>query len=101
MIDLDKDKNQVIVGEEDDTFKQGLKAVELNWVSIPSLDKEMKVSAKVRSAQTPVEITLKPQGEDEVLVEFENMQKSLTRGQSVVFYDGDILLGGGIIDDVF
>ncbi len=101
VIDLDKDKNQVIVGEEGDTFKQGLKAVELNWISIPSLDKEMKVSAKVRSAQTPVEITLKPQGEDEVLVEFENMQKSLTRGQSVVFYDGDILLGGGIIDDVF
>jgi len=100
VVDLNKELNEVVVAESDDTFNESLVAVELNWVSIPSLDKEIKVTAKVRSAQTPVEVTLRPQGEDAVFVEFENMQKALTKGQSVVFYDGDVLLGGGIIDDV-
>lgn len=99
VIDLDKDKNEVIVGEADETFKSALVAVELNWVSVAGLDKETKATAKVRSSQEPVNVTLKPDGE-KVFVEFEDMQKALTRGQSVVFYDGDILLGGGIIDDV-
>lgn len=99
VIDLNKDLNEVIVGEADETFKKSLVAVDLNWVSIAGLDKEIKATAKVRSSQTPVEVTLKPNGES-VLVEFDDMQKALTKGQSVVFYQDDILLGGGIIDDV-
>lgn len=100
VIDLDKEKNEVIVGEADETFNKGLKAVELNWISISGLDKEMKVTAKVRSAQIPVEATIKPDGEN-VLVIFDDPQKALTKGQSVVFYDEEVLLGGGIIDNVF
>lgn len=99
VVALDKDKNEVVVGEIDETFKSSLVAVDLNWVSISGLDKEIKATAKVRSAQSPVEVTIKPQC-DEVLVEFDEMQSSLTRGQSIVFYQDDILLGGGIINDV-
>lgn len=99
VIDLDKEKNEVIVGEADDTFKKSLTAVDLNWVSIPGLKEEIKATAKVRSAQMPVEVIIKPI-EDRVEVNFVYPQKSLTKGQSVVFYNEDILLGGGIIDDV-
>lgn len=99
VIDLRKNTNEVVVGEADETFNNSLVAVDLNWVSIEGIDKEIKATAKVRSAQTPVEVTLKPQGET-VLVEFDDPQKALTKGQSVVFYDGEILLGGGIINDV-
>lgn len=99
VIDLNKERNEVIVGEADETLKNKLVAVDLNWVSIPGLNEEIKATAKVRSAQIPVEVILKPEG-NKVIVEFENMQKSLTKGQSVVFYNGDILLGGGIINDV-
>lgn len=99
VIDLNKERNEVVVGEADETFNNSLVAVELNWVSISGLKEEMKVSAKVRSAQIPVEVTIKPIG-DSVEVNFIDPQKALTKGQSVVFYDGDILLGGGIIDDV-
>lgn len=99
VVDLNKNTNEVIVGEADETFNKSLVAVDLNWVSIAGLDKEIKAQAKVRSAQSPVDVTIKPHGED-ILVEFDDPQKSLTKGQSVVFYDGDILLGGGIIDDV-
>lgn len=99
VIDLNKETNEVIVGEADETFKNSLSAVDLNWVSIADLDKEMNVTAKVRSAQTPVEVSIKKVN-DTVEVIFADPQKSLTKGQSVVFYDGDVLLGGGIIDDV-
>lgn len=100
VIDLRKETNEVVVGEIDETFKNVLEAVELNWVSIPKLETAIKATAKVRSAQTPTEVTIIPDREDHVLVKFDNMQKSLTKGQSVVFYNNDILLGGGIIDEV-
>ena len=99
VIDLNKEKNEVIVGEADETFNQSLVAVDLNWVSIEAPTKEFKVTAKTRSTQTPVEVTVKPDG-DSFFVEFEDPQKALTKGQSVVFYEGEVLLGGGIIDDV-
>lgn len=99
VIELNKDKNEVIVGEVDETFKKFLTAVDLNWVSVEGIDGEVKAMAKIRSAQMPTEVTLRAEG-DKVFVEFEDMQQSLTKGQSVVFYQGDILLGGGIIDEV-
>lgn len=99
VIDLNKERNEVIVGEADDTFKSSLVAVDLNWVSIAGLNKEIQATAKVRSAQTPVEVTIKPIN-DTVEINFIYPQKSLTKGQSVVFYQDDLLLGGGIIDDV-
>lgn len=99
VIDLKSTTNEVVVGEADETFNNSLVAVDLNWVSIPELTGEIEVTAKVRSAQTPVEVTIKPVG-NTVEVKFLDPQKALTKGQSVVFYDGDILLGGGIIDDV-
>ncbi|HNW25577.1 MAG TPA: tRNA 2-thiouridine(34) synthase MnmA [Candidatus Gastranaerophilaceae bacterium] len=100
VIELNKEKNEVIVGEIDKTFKKSLLAVDINWVSINELKNKTKATAKVRSAQIPVDVKLIPQGNN-ILVEFDEMQKSLTKGQSVVFYDGDVLLGGGIIDEVF
>ena len=99
VIGLDKDKNEVVVGEADETFKNSLVAVELNWVSVAGLDEEIKATAKVRSAQTPVDVILKPVN-DTVEVKFVEPQQSLTTGQSVVFYQDDVLLGGGIIDEV-
>ncbi len=100
VLDLNKEKNEVIVGEVDDTFNNGLIATQLNWVSVENIDKEIKVTAKVRSAQIPTEATIRPIN-DTIEVNFIYPQKSLTKGQSVVFYDGDILLGGGIIDSIF
>ena len=99
VIELNKDKNEVIVGEVDETFKKFLTAVDLNWVSVEGVEGEIKAMAKIRSAQMATEVTLRADG-DKVFVEFEDMQQSLTKGQSVVFYQGDILLGGGIIDEV-
>ena len=100
VLELRKDTNEVVVGYKDKTFKNVLNAVELNWISIEKLTEPMKVTAKIRSTQQPTEATITPTGEDSVRVEFDEYQKSIAIGQSVVFYDDDKVVGGGIIDSV-
>lgn len=100
VLELRKDTNEVVVGYRDKTFKNTLYAIDLNWISIDSLTEPMKVTAKIRSTQQPTEATIRPIDKDKVKVEFDEYQKSIAIGQSVVFYNGDDVVGGGIIDSV-
>lgn len=100
VLSLNKDKNEVVVGPVDKTFKKSLIADDLNWIAIEGLDKPVKVQAKIRSTQQPTDVELIPIGENEVKVVFDDMQKSIAIGQSAVFYDGDRVLGGGVIKSV-
>ena len=99
VIELRKDTNEVVVGFADKTFKDTLIATDINWVSIPELKEPLKAQAKIRSTQQPVGVTLFPEKEN-VKVVFDDMQKSIAIGQSAVFYQDNVLLGGGIIDSV-
>ena len=100
VLELKKETNEVVVGYKDKTFKNTLYAIDLNWISIEELTKPMKVTAKIRSTQQPTEATIEPVDKDTVKVVFDEYQKSIAIGQSVVFYDGDDVVGGGIIDSV-
>ena len=100
VLELRKDTNEVVVGYKDKTFKKSLNAIDLNWISIEKLTEPMKVTAKIRSTQQPTEATITPIDNDTVKVEFDEYQKSIAIGQSVVFYNGDDVVGGGIIDSV-
>ena len=101
VIGLNKEKNEVILGFADESFKQGLIAHNLVWTSSDLLSKPTKIMAKIRSSQKPVQ-AIACATDDELKVEFTDMQKALTPGQSVVLYDEkEYVLGGGIIDKVF
>ena len=100
VLELRKDTNEVVVGYKDKTFKKSLYAIDLNWISIDKLTEPMKITAKIRSTQQPTEATIIPIDEDRIKVEFDDYQKSIAIGQSVVFYNGDDVVGGGIIDSV-
>jgi len=100
VLELRKDTNEVVVGFKDKTFKNILYAVDMNWIEIEKLTDGMNVSVKIRSAQKPVKAIISPYKDNSVKVAFEDYQKSIAIGQSVVFYDGDIVVGGGIIDKV-
>lgn len=100
VLELRKDTNEVVVGFADKTFKNSLVANKLNWIAIDKLTEEMNVTAKIRSTQQPVPVKIIPMGEDEVKVVFEDAQKSIAIGQSAVFYQDDVVLGGGIIASV-
>ena len=98
VLELRKESNEVVIGPADKTFKSQLTAVNLNWIGIENLSNDIKASAKIRSTQQPVPVTIYPSEDGSVKVIFDEMQKSIAIGQSVVFYDDDIVLGGGIID---
>ncbi|MBR5973208.1 MAG: tRNA 2-thiouridine(34) synthase MnmA [Paludibacteraceae bacterium] len=97
VLELRKETNEVVVGPKDKTFKKSLTAVSLNWIAFDSLEGELKVTAKMRSTQKPAPATIIPDG-DRVRVEFDEYQASIAIGQSVVFYDGDYVIGGGVIE---
>ena len=97
VLELRKETNEVVVGFADKTFKKSLIANNLNWIAIDSLDTPKRCQAKIRSTQQPVEVEIQPVSDCEVKVIFDDMQKSIAIGQSAVFYDGDTVLGGGII----
>lgn len=96
VLSLNKDTNEVVVGPAEKTFKKFLTASSLNWI-IPPVENEFKAQAKIRSTQQPTDVTIKLSG-SEIEVEFEDFQKSIAIGQSVVLYDGDKVLGGGVIE---
>lgn len=99
VLELRKDTNEVVIGPADKTFKKELTAVNLNWIAFDKLENERKVYAKIRSTQQLTPVTITPNGDD-VDVVFDELQKSIAIGQSVVFYDEDVVLGGGVIDQV-
>lgn len=99
VLELRKDTSEVVVGEADKTFKKSLVATNLNWIGLENFEGEIKAQAKIRSTQIPTEVTVIPQG-DRIEVIFDELQKSIAIGQSVVLYDGDVVLGGGIIEKV-
>ncbi len=98
VLELRKDTNEVVVGGKDATMKDSLIATKLNWIPFDYLQEPVKCQAKIRSTQKPTAVEVTPLENGNVLVKFEDMQKSIAIGQSVVFYDDDIVLGGGIID---
>lgn len=96
---LEKDvaNNRVVLGSNDDLFKLTLEAENVNLISVEKLTDKISVKAKARYKQKETQAYISPLENGNVLVEFETPQRAITPGQSVVFYDGDVVLGGGII----
>lgn len=100
VIELRKETNEVVVGIKKDTFSDKLIATKLNWILGTYPAKEFSCSAKIRSTQHPTEVFVKLIDENNIEVNFKDMQNSISPGQSIVLYQDDIVLGGGIIDKV-
>lgn len=98
VVDIDVEKNKVIIGDNEDVFKDTLTARDMNWISINNLTSEMSVTAKIRYSAKEAEATVTPIGEDRVMVKFKTPVRAITPGQAVVFYDGDVVVGGGTIE---
>ena len=93
---IDAAQQRVIVGGEQGLYAPGLKACDLNWVVAPEGD-TVQTTCKIRYRQQPVECSVTLSGDGGGEIRFSEPQKSVTPGQSVVFYRGEELLGGGRI----
>lgn len=100
VVRIDKENNLVVVGGRADTFNTSFLVNDLNWISIGGLDGARDVSIRIRSAQREKDAVIEPFGEGVVKATFFHPNDSITPGQSAVFYHGDMVLGGGIIQKV-
>lgn len=92
----DLEKNQVIIGENEDLFSRELWADNVNLIAVDSIDTPIKVFAKIRYNQ--IEKSAEACLENGLLhIVFDEPQRAICKGQSVVLYDGDVVIGGGII----
>jgi tRNA-specific 2-thiouridylase len=97
VVRLDAQRNEVIVGHVEDTFGDALIAERLNWIGEEPVQTATEVQAKIRSTGVPKEALVEPLSDGTVSVRFAEPQKAVTPGQSVVFYQDDVVLGGGVI----
>ncbi len=98
--DINPLTNTVVVGPEEDIFKTDLVCKDINFISIDKLEEPMEVEAKIRYSARPAKATISPIEDGKVKVSFEDKQRAITKGQSVVFYKGDLVVGGGIIESL-
>lgn len=89
--------NAVILCKSEELFSRKLTAKNINLISTDSIEKPMRVTAKVRYRQTEQPATVVQTGEDTLEFEFDEPQRAVTKGQAVVIYDGDTVVGGGTI----
>ena len=94
---INAEDNTVVLGEEGSQYASVLTADRLNYIPFDSLTSPMRVTAKVRYQAQPALALLIPLENNRVKVEFDQPQRSVTPGQAVVFYHGDLVVGGGTI----
>lgn len=96
VLNIDKDKNTVTVGKDSELYSKRLTAGNINLISVEKIDKPMRVKAKIRYRHTEQDATV-IQVNDKLEVTFDEPQRAITKGQAVVLYDGDTVVGGGTI----
>ena len=89
----------VTVGADAELYKNRLIATGVNWVSIPEPKGPMRAQVKIRNKHVPAHATLYPTADPtRVEARFDEPQRAVTPGQGAVFYDGELVLGGGWIE---
>lgn len=97
VIGLDPARNAVIVGPRESLAASRLWATEVNLIAVPALAAPIDVEARIRHGAPLAPAQLVPRGAAEVEVRFAEPQRAVSPGQSVVFYRGDLVVGGGVI----
>jgi tRNA-specific 2-thiouridylase len=97
VIQINGADKQVVVGGEENLYSQTLRARRVTLISVDELREPMRVAVKIRHRHEPAAATIEKTGEDEILVTFDQPQRAVTPGQAAVFYDSNVVVGGGWI----
>ncbi len=95
VLSLDPEKNRVVVGEADVLRKTVCEVEGVNWISCGKPSAPLRAFAKIRHKHEPAPATIEPLAAGIVRLTFDTPQRAITPGQAAVFYDGNIVLGGG------
>jgi len=96
VVEIKPEENVVVLGHDEDLFKTELYATNVNLISVDNLDTPMRIKAKIRYRQVEQPATA-VMVDGLLKVTFDEPQRAITSGQAVVLYDGDIVVGGGVI----
>jgi len=97
VIQIKGDTRQVVVGNSDELYSDTLRVRRTNLIACAQLDQPLRVTVKIRHRHEPAPATIEATGGDEILVKFDQAQRAITPGQAAVFYDHDVVVGGGWI----
>lgn len=100
VVRIDAEKNTIYVGENNDLLKSSFEVKDPNWIAFDNLDREMDCEIKIRYQHVPQPGRIYPLTGKNVMVRFNHPERAITPGQSAVFYHGDVVLGGGVIERV-
>ncbi|MDR2500498.1 MAG: tRNA 2-thiouridine(34) synthase MnmA [Treponema sp.] len=92
--------NTLVAGDESSLYEKTLETRRINLIACDNLDRPRRLAVKTRYLQQEQPALVVQTGPDSVRVEFERPQRALTPGQAAVFYDGDVVVGGGTICSV-
>ncbi|MBQ4244429.1 MAG: tRNA 2-thiouridine(34) synthase MnmA [Clostridia bacterium] len=100
VLSINPENNTVVLGSNDDLFTDELYADNFSWISGEAPTEEFRCSAKIRYRQKEQPATVTPLENNRVKIKFDAPLRAVTPGQSAVLYDGDTVLGGGIIEKI-
>jgi tRNA-specific 2-thiouridylase len=89
--------NTVTLGPESSLYRKSLDADNINLIACGALPEPLRVKVKTRYLQAEQPAIAEQTGEDSLHIEFERPQRAISPGQAAVLYDGDIVVGGGVI----
>jgi len=95
--EIDTVANQVIVGDNDTLYKSETVVDSMNWMAIHPKSEPFEAEVKIRYLAEPARAIITPMSDSQAAISFTDSQRAITPGQSVAFYRGDVLLGGGLI----
>ncbi len=97
VLQIKGDTREVVVGSGENLYSNTLRVHRVNLISAEDLPALMRVTVKIRHRHEAAAAMIEKSGADEILVSFEQPQRAITPGQAAVFYDGDVVVGGGWI----
>jgi tRNA-specific 2-thiouridylase len=97
VIQIKGDTRQVVVGNQEDLYSKTMRVKKINLISVTELGEPMRVQVKIRHRHEPASAQIEASGPDEMMITFDQPQRAVTPGQAAVFYDGDVVVGGGWI----
>ena len=98
VVDIDPGQSTVTIGANDDLLKDMFTVNEVNWIMFERLATELNASVKIRYKSDATSAVISPLENNRVKVKFEQPQRAITPGQAAVFYNDDIIIGGGWIE---
>ena len=98
VIQIKNDTRQVVVGKDEELYSRTMLTRRVNLISTEELREPMRVAVKIRHKHQPAAATIEPAAAGDVRVTFDEPQRAVTPGQAAVFYDDEIVVGGGWIE---